>query len=175
MTAPKLTFLDTGKERALLLDAICGEALRMRGLPYGSVTTAHREGVGGRWQGEVNCFGVLLLAAREAGLLPADFDVNLSPERFGQSVAKSVMQILYLNFEHAPKTDLQPGDVMLFRWKDCDHRRTEPHHVALFISPAIPYGAMVHALDTTPGGGGVFWQRMSELEWQRLEQVWRLK
>ena len=61
---------------------------------------------------------------------------------------------------------------------DADPRLTEPHHVAMHLgmSDGDPYGSMIHALEWDAGGGdSIFVQRLSTLDWRRLDSVHRLK
>lgn len=163
---------------------LAAAALQFETLAYSSQTRVwHNDS--GQWQGMANCFGILLLAAREVALLPQDFDLNLSPTRFnGQRPAKTLWQILHHNFDEVEWKDaegkslLQRADVLLFRWLDVDQRLNEPHHVALHLGtrPHEPYGRMLHALEGRSGGqDSIFQQRLSELDWRRIDRAFRLK
>ena len=161
-----------------------GAAMRYIGLDYSEVNHVEVD-ANCTPRGTLNCYGVLLLALRDCGLLPDDFDLNLAPSRFGgQRPAKTLWHILHENFDEVPKTkldgtpNLEMDDVLLFRWLDVNNHLHEPHHVAQHLGASAhdPYGQMIHALEWESGGGNsVFAQRLSELDWRRLDTVHRLK
>lgn len=140
--------------------------------------------VDGRKVGKCNCYGVLLSTARDLGLVDADFDLNMTPSVFGLEKPKVLWTLIHNNFLEIRKEDargralIAPADVMMFRWTDQDHRVQATHHVAMHVgyAPHEPYGLMLHALDAAAGGGDrIFVQRISALDWQRVDSIWRLK
>ena len=162
---------------------VVAQVSRYVGLPYVQSST-YVEWQSGVPVGRTNCFGLLLLTARELGLLPDDFDVNLSPATFGQSVEKTLIEILHENFTLVGLDAMAAGDVLLLRYRDRDARLVEPHHVAMCVKaraligePAF-YSApeMIHAVNmTASGAGSVYRVQMDALFMGRVVSVWRMK
>lgn len=103
-------------------------ARRFIGVPYSAQNTCYFGP--GEARNRCDCTGLLLLAAREVGWLPPDFDCNLPPSAFeGQNRATSLKGLLSLNTSAVPKHEMQPGDVLMMRWKD--ETKDTARHVAL--------------------------------------------
>lgn len=172
MNKPSLKFQDVCVSRLDLARA----ALDLRGLRYeAGVTDAWERD--GQWHGHTNCYGLLLLAAKRKGLLAEDFDLNLSPARFGQRQAKTLWEIIHLNFTEADFLDHREyniSDVLLLRYGDVSARNREPHHVAMCVPPPHSYRErcpwMLHAVDT----GRIDYCPIDALMRTRIESTWRL-
>lgn len=168
-----LQFNSVTVSRAQLVAAV----RRYEGLEYSPDVTQVRVLASGEVSGCANCFGVLLLAARDLGMLAPDFDVNVAPGAGGVRRARILRRLLELNFDLVPRESLRSADVLLCLHRDVDPRLNEAHHVAMCVSsePA-PRGSMFHALNN---GGGVvgktFVQRIDALTWERIAEVHRLK
>lgn len=128
----------------------------------------------------LNCFGFLLATARDAGLLPPDFDLSRARWRAGQTLDSALWELLQTNFERVDRWDARIGDVFLMWFRDVDSTATEPHHVAI-KSAAAPIinqrrGRMLHAIEADNRlQGAVVEQDIDALEWARIHSAWRLK
>ena len=128
------------------------------------------------------CVGVILLALIEVGLLPPDFDANLSDIPPSRRMAW-LMGLLRQNarefdprFPWMESGEVQSGDLLLSCWADADVTRTVVHHVAIYTdAEPTPYGTQLQSLSREHGGAGTVYEApMSSLDWHRVELVWRL-
>lgn len=159
--------------------AMVAAAMKYRGIRYSRGTTYVVQEENGSYAGSSNCFGILLLVARDVGLLDADFDVNLRPDQY-PSKAAVLWGMIHNNFDPVDQESnaLRPADILLFRWRDVNHRLAATHHVGMCIETPDDesYGRMLHVLDGASGGmDKVNVHRISQLEWDRLDGIWRLK
>lgn len=164
-------------------DQVVEAALRHTGCEYCDDFNLITE-IAGKKSGKCNCYGVLLSTARDLGLVDPDFDLNLTWKNFKMDKPKIMWQIIHNNFIEVPKGDqsgrplVAPADVLLQRWHDQDSRLQAVHHVAIHVGHRHdePYGMMLHALDAESGGQDkIYVQRISELDWERIDSIWRLK
>lgn len=168
-----LKFRDVAVTREELVAAV----KKYNGLQYrasGSWVSCDPSGNLGGW---CNCYGVLLLAARDVGLVPADFDVNLSPARWGQAEAKTLWEIINQNFTQvatvAESVTMCAGDVLLMRYRDVDPRLNEPHHVGMCVEEST-WGRPSKLLHASQGTGRVVICDLDRLFEQRIAGVWSL-
>lgn len=125
-----LHFNDVRVTRSDLVAAAMGFV----GLPYNEGTNLAFREPGERWQGYANCFGVLLLAARECGLLHPELPLDLAPATFGgQAVAKTLLKIMEYNFDEVSFSATGRGDILMLRYRDVNPQLNEPHHVAMLV------------------------------------------
>jgi hypothetical protein len=152
-------------------DELAFAALEFVGLPYQETcnVAVWRDDLA-KWEGAANCFGVLLLAARNMNLLHPFLanHLDLPPALFGQPTAKTLLKILELNFDRVDT--LQTSNVMLWRYHDIDPRLTEPHHVGMVVTekPLQLLHASQQARRTYVCG-------IDALFRDRIESIWRLK
>jgi cell wall-associated NlpC family hydrolase len=150
-------------------DQIVSAAEKHLGLPYRRDSSLR-----GHYS---NCYGLLLMVAQDLELLDPDFDINLSPATFGQAPAKSLWEILRLNFDPVSRVDYSHrgflgGDVILTCHRDQNPNLREPHHVMLYAHD----GNVIHAYNFEAGvGGSVIKQRVDELMLNRIDSVWRIR
>jgi len=147
---------------------IVNAALRYEGLPYCESSTYCKDGVG-----RTHCFGLFFLVCIDLGLLPPDFDVNLSPQTFGRPVENTLAAIITLNFRPVSADNLQMGDLMLLRPRGSTHEAA-PRHVALCVrdQPKV----MLHAAQQWMCGvGSVHTTLMDASHLGRLKHVWRMR
>lgn len=149
---------------------ICAAAKEFIGMEYSANTNVATRDESGKWRGSCNCYGVLLLAARECGLIDADFDLGLPPALWGQRQAKTLWEIIHANCEEVEPDVMMAGDVLLFRYRDANPTLKEPHHVGMIISDFPPM--LLHA---GQAAGRVYTCNIDELFLQRIESVWSLK
>lgn len=161
---PDLLFLPVTVTRTQLVECV----LSFEGLPYRVNSSCAVKDENGEWVGHANCFGVLLLAARELGLLPATFNVDLPPAIWGQKKEKTLWEIIHYNFDKVKRPDMAPGDVVLMQYKDVDPSRNEPHHVLMCVAP----GKIFHASDAL---GRCYVCLLDPLFEARIDSVWRLR
>lgn len=157
-------------------------ALNYVGVQYiknGSYLKKRENGIA---EGHTNCYGLFLQVAKDVGLLPENFDINLPPGKFdNQSPAKTLMQIIYKNFSRVGLTEMKEGDLILLCNRDTNPALREAHHVALCMVKAGPYGGighaptMIHAFERRRGHGVVCVQTMDALIMSRVESVWKIK
>lgn len=127
----------------------------------------------------LNCFGLLLVVARDCGLLDASFDLNRARWRSGQTVDEALWELLKTNATQIKKSASRAGDVLLMWFRDVDASVESPHHVAI-QSDATPgpngrRGRLIHAVESDASlEGFVIEQDVDTLERPRIHSVWRL-
>jgi hypothetical protein len=138
----------------------------------------------GQWRGKLNCFGFPCHVAKMVGLLDEDADINFSPAVFGQEKTVSIRLLLHLNFtcifneKRRQIMDLQPGDVLLEKWRDVSPTAPREHHVSMCLSPIIGrhQGEKMHANSRKGGGTGkVARAPLTLLDEMRIVRAYRLK
>lgn len=128
--------------------------------------------------GYASCVGLVFLALECVRLLPDGFDKNLSPENFGgKKPIVTLWEVLNENAKKVGKTTVRLGDILLFRYSDVRESLKRPHHVGICVQES-PY-MFIHSASTTIGGDGrvkiePFDPQIDPLQWQRLEEVWRV-
>lgn len=167
---------------------IADAAKGYKGLKYVLGSTAIARSPTGIVTGYTNCYGLLLQIAKDLSLLPGSFDVNLPPQLYGQSQAKSLLEILDLNFDKV--SDMAVGDIILMAYKDVDPKLNEPHHVGVVVESKengfnidvsrsgigdgfakTYYVEIIHAIRPN----GVVQQRLDALMAERITSIWRIK
>lgn len=157
-------------------DEICDAAICYLGLPYSQVThIVHEEN--GSVKGSANCFGILLQAAKDKGLYPADFDVNLAPSTFGGRVEKTLWSIIHANFHEVPIEDMKHGDIPLMKYWDMNPKLRTEHHVSIIVPPSpgswkepSTVNYFLHADENH----GVVRAPINELVQNRIMSLWRM-
>lgn len=165
---------------------IADAAKGYKGLKYVLGSTAIARSPTGIVTGYTNCYGLLLQIAKDLSLLPGNFDVNLPPQLYGQSQAKSLLQILDLNFDKV--SDMAVGDIILMAYKDVDPKLNEPHHVGVVVESTPLYTEKMWHVDEITSDShyryeiihairpnGVVQQRLDALMAERVTGVWRIK
>jgi hypothetical protein len=123
-----------------------------------------------------NCYGLLLFAAIDLGLLYDDFPPNLDHNIFGQGQAQTLWDIIDLNFVEVPKSEMKVGDLLLLVYGDTHPKNRREHHVAL-VAPAKVgfqhegYSWLVDSINPN----GVRHVVIDALMQQRITSVRRLK
>lgn len=153
---------------------IAAAALEYKGLRYNLASTCIARSPTGLIDGYTNCYGLLLQVAKDLALLPVEFDVNLPPQLYGKSQAKTLVDILNLNFDKVSEPEI--GDIVLMAYKDENPRFNEPHHVGVITGHSGLEYKMLHAVHSIGAtDGGVIEQRMDALMKTRVDGVWRIK
>lgn len=134
----------------------------------------------GQKSGFVDCIRLMFYVARDVGYLPADFDVNLTRPDKTRTLDECMYEVLHANLDkvldakpnEGGSSFIKPGDLFLMRYTDVDRNINDVHHVAIVTDRSH----MVHAIDhTVTYKGSVVEQRISALDWQRVESVWRMR
>lgn len=161
---PESKFTDVKVTQQQIVDAV----MKYVGVTYreGHTFIDEMPHMDGQKHGFANCYGILLLTAKDLELLPPVFNVNIHPASWGQSEAKTLWDIIHLNFDKVD--EMQRGDVVLMRYHDVDRNLKEPHHVGMIVDE----GQVIHASANT---GKVSVQNMDVLFQQRIESIWRMK
>lgn len=134
------------------------------GLPYNEKATFVSFDEAGRPRGHLNCHGLFFVWAQHLGLVDAGIWRALQTA-FSVAGVPAVLHA-YMLAQTREVEIAAPGDWLLFRWRQASPTsHTEAgailrskHHVALLSDTApLPYGTIIHAVDTdADAGGGVF-------------------
>lgn len=124
----------------------------------------------GIWKGRANCYGVLLLTAREAGFLSPEFNLNLPPALWEQPQAKTLWQILNQNYIEVPYAEMGLSDILLLRYIDTENGIKEPHHVAMCVNTEP-----LQLLHASQQARRVYICNIGVLFERRIESVWKCR
>lgn len=121
------------------------------------IVSEARSTLGMRWShqargkdGKTDCAGVVLMAVQKLGLadidVPTDYDREAPPEAMVDVCRRFLTEI--------PKTDLQPGDMVVLRYPNTNHigicgdYPTAPGYVSIIHATArAPYKVVEHRFD----------------------------
>lgn len=170
-------FLPAQATRSQLLRAI----RRYIGVEYSMRNVYVRERPDGSLYGKTDCLRLLLMACRDVGYLPPEFNMNMKRPREANgrppSPSDTVWQMLETNCEQIAKEAAVPGDVLLMQFDDVDPRLNEIHHVAMKTSnDPFPYGMMIHALNSEADGSGRVQEvTINQLSFGRIKSAYSIK
>ena len=168
---------------------VVAAARRFKSLSYDERGAQVWRGEAGAWQGRAHCWSLLVLTAREAGLLPLDECPNLlpyreafiraHPDKAGLASERVVKSLLCQNArmvargQNDVRAQMRAGDILFFRFGSSSHN----FHVALVADGAARH--MIHAIDKTAGRKSarvdrVYEEALTALDWPFVRSVWRL-